>query len=297
MAKNKKSKKAKKTTLKAIAKAAKPERDTPVHDDPREELRRLVRKHNALTKASVALTHMASDRKNRETGETIPCLLPEDDRVDLLDTATRRKKSAKKMETAMLRQLRQIPIYQHFLAGVYGCGPVVAAYLVAEIDIHKSVKISNLKRFCGLAVFDGRLERRTKGQRNYYHSGMRTRLYQMMDAMRKNCRKSGVTTKYVTIWDDYKHRAAHMQPEPEKKGKAESKGRWKACDVFIEDLYTVWRALEGLPVWPSYHDGVLRGHKHGGEKCHNVPVDLTVERALEVVGSPGPVPLMADAAE
>src|SRR6185436_1514727 len=51
--------------------------------DPAEELRQLVKQHQAYTRKSVAVLQMASDRKNRATGETIKCDLADDDRLTL----------------------------------------------------------------------------------------------------------------------------------------------------------------------------------------------------------------------
>jgi len=52
------------TTLKKVERKLKGKRvAVPVYDDPRTELRRLVKVHKSLTKASVALHHMASDRQ------------------------------------------------------------------------------------------------------------------------------------------------------------------------------------------------------------------------------------------
>lgn len=264
--------------------------------DPREELKKLVKQHRALIRTSVSITHMASDRTNRETGETIPCNLPLDIQEQLKGVAQEAvKKRATHLETAMLQQLRQVPIYDRFLKHVFGVGPVVAAYLVSEIDIHRSVKSSALRRFCGLAVINGRLERRAKGVKSSFSSELRTRLYQMFSSMWKNGRGKGRTCKYLEVWTNSKHRKLQTAvddkvnngvKEVSAQGYAHSYGWHKAADVFIEDLYMVWRALEGLPVWPSYYAAKL-GYEHGGKISVNAPKTLTVEEALAVVGEVG----------
>ena len=81
------------------------------------------------------------------------------------------------------------------------------------------------------------------------------------------------------------------------KGFIHGTGWHKAADLLLEDLYTVWRTLEGLPVWPSYHAGKL-GHVHNGQVRVNEAQMLTIEEALEVVGDVGARPIrMVDAAE
>ncbi len=39
--------------------------------------------------------------------------------------------------------------------------------------------------------------------------------------------------------------------------------RWKILSLFLDDLYVVWRSIEGLPVWPTWYDR-SRMHTHGG---------------------------------
>jgi hypothetical protein len=74
-------------------------------------------------------------------------------------------------------------------------------------------------------------------------------------------------------------------------GHAHSYGWHKAADILLEDLYVVWRALEALPVWPSYYAAKL-GYEHGGAPVDKVegyfknaaPKMLTVEDAKRLVG-------------
>lgn len=282
-------------------------------DDPKEELRRLVKIHAALTKASTAITLMASDRTNRVTGDTIPCLLPVVDREALIATAKARQKTAAGLEVLMTRQLREIPIYRNFLVNVFGVGPIVAAYLVAEIDIHKAPKISNLRRYCGMAVINGRLERRAAGIKSSYNATLRTRLFQMFSAIWKNAAKKsearpfGTTSKYLDRWREVKHRELHSErvnmatnkwkdangvERAGAKGHSHAKGWHKAADLFLEDLYMVWRACEGLPCWASYYEDKL-GFAHGGKIADKAPKMLTIDAAVALVGDVGGRPASA----
>lgn len=182
------------------------------NEDPRAELKRLVQEHRALTKKATAITNMTVDKKNRVTGDPIPSRVPEDVKVEMLAVVETMKKRAAALESKMLRQLKHVPVYQHFMSRVFGLGPVVCAYLVAEVDIHKAVKISQLRRYCGLAVIDGRLERPRAGIKLGYNGELRTRLYQAFASMWKNAAKksaacpNGATSKYLDIWRNYKHR-------------------------------------------------------------------------------------------
>src|SRR6185312_15610752 len=85
-------------------------------ENPREELRKLVQQHRALTKTSVAIMNMASDRKNHKTGEMIKCRLPEDVQAAFKELSKNvAKKKAKTLESAMLSELKKIPVYKLFL--------------------------------------------------------------------------------------------------------------------------------------------------------------------------------------
>jgi len=299
----------------------------PSSDDARTELKRLVQQHKAWTRKAVSIQLMSSDRTDRTTGDIIECDVPMAVRAQMSLVVDSLKAESTRLEAAMQRTLRGIPIYQHFLKHVFGCGPVVAAYLVADVDIRKAVKISNLRRYCGLAVINGSLERRSGapkaiGGTGTYNAEIRTRLFQMFSAMWKNAAKSGKTSKYLRIWTDYKHRMQHSErlvdaavnPKDglvdgkivngsgktvSARGHINSTGWHKAADVFVEDLYVIWRALEGLEVWPSYYTAKLSGgFEHGGAPAKTIgPRMLTLEEALAVVGDPRGIVVKASAAE
>lgn len=280
--------------------------------DPRTELKRLTKMHKGWTRRAVAISNMSSDRINRETGMSIPCDLPMAVRAQMSDVVDSLQREAKALESQMMQQLKQIPIYQQWLGKQFSAkGPVVSSYLVSEIDIHKATKSSQLRRYCGLAVIDGRLERRSGapkaiGGTGTFNDEIRMRLYQMFDAMWKNARHDP-ENKYLKVWKDARHRIEHSERILERdvdkdgvwtgkiinatghkvsaRGFAHSYGWHKAADVFIEDLYIVWRTLEGLEVWPSYYAAKL-GYEHGGKISVNAPRKLTIEEALQMVAEP-----------
>lgn len=333
------------TSAKARAKVA------PVHADPRAELRRLVNDHKLLTMKAKSIAQMCMDRTVRmgpNKGATIPSGVSVDRKSEMIAVADALKKDATRLESLMTSELKKLPIFTLFLNHVFGMGPVVSAYLVALIDIMaaermalsqhrgcdarivtddevraalaaglplRATKISNVRRFCGLAVINGRLERPTRGVKLGYCGELRTRLYQALSAMWKNSAKryadrpNGSTSKYLEVWRGYKHRMQHSdrldvarnvlrddasdgKGRPGARGLIHAAGWHKAADVLIEDLYTVWRALEGLPVWPSYYAAKL-GFNHGGSIAVNAPKMLTAEEALAVVGYVGASPAAA----
>lgn len=313
----------------ALAKLERVAPYVPSSADPREELKKLVLQHKAITKAATAIDNMSRHKTRRDTGEVMKCRLPEDVMVDLQDTAKRNVARANKLKSSMLRELRKVPIYTEWLRHVFGIGDtgsVIAAYLVAEIDITRCVKPSGLRRFCGMAVVDGRLERPTKGQKNAFSREMRTRLFQLFTvlwkarAIKTKDRPNGTSSKYIEIWENYRVGAWQTgrvtDAGVDKKGNPcgkivttagntvsaagfiHSTGWHKAADIFLNDLYVVWRTLEGLPVWPTYSEWVT-GYKHGGAPSYqlprglNEPRMLTPDQALSEVGDVGPKPRLA----
>jgi hypothetical protein len=112
------------------------------------------------------------------------------------------------------------------------------------------------------------------------------------------CRKTkfpvGTTNKYLDRWLAASHteRTAPREPRLGHGGKLRSpvpdhKGRMKATDVLLWDLYVVWRALEGLDMRHEKYS-VQRGRDHAGREVNvDERFSLTVEQALEWVGDVG----------
>lgn len=256
-------------------------------DDPRKELRRLCNQHRALTKAAVAIENMARDKKNRETGEPIPNRLPEDAREALIAQAKETSKRAAHLEPLLLRELRKVPLWNLWLRDVAGMGPKIAAYLVTMIDIRdrpdgRPLKPSQLRRYVGLGLTNG--ARDVMSVETRWNAELKMRLYQWAVSLRTNQRHG--MNKYQRRWDEAKHRCATVTNPDWSKGRIDAKGRRKATDLFVDDLYTVWRAIEGLPVWPTFRD-VAATYGHDGRMNVNEPEMLTIDEALRRVGDCG----------
>lgn len=309
----------------------------PTAESPKEHLRDLVRQHQAASKLKVATTLRITDRKMAD-GTVQKSLLPDDLIADIKrkrapgdqrepGILTIIQESLDGLERKMTAALKEVPIYKHFLKDVFGVGPVAASYLIAYVDIHRATKVSQLHRYCGMAVIDGRLERMTSKEVRKYNSALRVKLFSAFAAMWKNgarytvcthhaelrpkssaksavkaefrrvtaacpdCQKTanpyGQTCKYLDIWRGKKH---GYESTGRKGG---HKAGWHvAARVLLEDMYTVWRTLEGLDVWPSYYAAV-RGHIHGGKVCVNRAEMLTLDEALALVGDVGGRPATA----
>jgi hypothetical protein len=296
----------KRTKLDKLADAARPKGPDEVPDfaDPIEELHKLVRQHRARDRMIRRLGSDARESFKLKDGTECHSNLPADDR----DAATEWQEMsiARQMtcRRGMTRELKRLPIYNVFLSKVAGMGPVLAAYLACIVDIRMATKPSSLKRFCG-AVPDkdtGRLEkakaltkeelaenkrRRDAGESNvpgrHYCQDIRTELFKWQGQLLKEGVRDGVVArpnKYLTAWIDFKR---GREEEP---GKGHRKGAWRATGIMLDDLYMVWRAIEGLPCWPDWYAAKL-GYSHGGKICVNEPKMLTVEQALALVGDCG----------
>jgi len=69
---------------------------------------------------------------------------------------------------------------------------------------------------------------------------------------------------YRAIYDNYKNRLENSPAHTEKsKGHRHNMAIRYMVKMFIIDLYKVWRTVEGLEVYPPYHEAKL-GLKHGG---------------------------------
>jgi hypothetical protein len=270
--------------------------------DPVAELRRLVNMHKNWTQKAGQLEHMARDitiRTGDRKGQVIPCTMSEASRHDLRAAAKKLRGECAGLESAMKRELKKTPIYQEFLGKVWGFGPVVSAYLVAMVDIHKAPNVSNLIHYCGNNPdpATGRLEKRraggspkAAGGTGTYNDELRCRLWQAMLSMRKNSAKSvagrphGTTTKYLTRWTE----AVHTRKTSGRELGAYKAGRMKTTDLFLWDLYLMWRTLEGLTVRPDKFSA-LRGRYHNGQEARDTLMVLTLDEARAAVGNVGPV--------
>jgi hypothetical protein len=280
-----------------------------VLDTPVENLRFTLLQYTANERLLQSVRGQIVDRTARsdfgqyKEGDAIPCRLTEDAKATSGVYVAYLLRVSENLTKQMAEILKTIPLWTEFLDHVYGVGPVLGAYLCAFVDVQirekrglGATKPSHLRRYCGLAVIDGKLEKRTAGRVNAYNGSLRIRLFQAFTSMWKTSGgREGKDTRYLRIWRDYLNRMANSArvsesgkievagKERSAKGFVFSTGWHKAADVLIEDLYIMARTLEGLPVWPTYQTAKL-GYTHGGKVSDGQPVVLTLEEAKRCVG-------------
>ena len=192
--------------------------------------------------------------------------------------------------------LEKLPIYNTYLVDQRGIGPALAAVLVTYFDPHKARHVSSFWKYAGLDVGpDGRGRSKRKEhlvERTYVDSNGKDAVKmsvtynpwlkaKLMGVMGSSFLRAG--SPWRKAYDDYKHR---IQTDPERLKctvaawkKANAAGEdvtklWppgrihKAATrymvkMFLAEFWAKYRALEGLSVTPTYHEGVM-GHRHGG---------------------------------
>lgn len=175
--------------------------------------------------------------------------------------------------------LKDYPIYNNFLAGTTGVGPAMAGVIISEIDITKAEYPSSIHKYAGLDVAkdgQGRSRRKEHLEDSEYVDAdgvvqtkkgitfnpfLKTKLVGVLGS--SFIKQSPDKCKYRKVYDDYKHRLENMDAHKEKsKGHRHNMAVRYMIKIFLIDLYNEWRALEGLPVAPTYTEAKL-GKVHG----------------------------------
>jgi len=194
--------------------------------------------------------------------------------IDYLVLLETEERYAKTIEKAV----KQFPIWQHFLSGVKGCGPLMAAVIISELDPHKARHVSSFWKYAGLDVTNGEGRSRRKEhlvEVEYVNKSgeLTTRKSITFNPFLKT-KLIGVLgtsflrskSPYSEIFYDYR---ARLENHPQHNNKTPMHRKNMAIrymvKMFLKDLWVAWRTLEGLPVTTDYAEAKL-GLKHGGGK-------------------------------
>lgn len=170
------------------------------------------------------------------------------------DAQEREKQALKIVE----KLLDYFPIWTEWLVNVEGVGPAIGGYLVSWLDPAKAPRPSSFWRYAGLHVVDGKAPRRIRGQNADWNHRLRSKLLGVLgDQFVKRPR-----SYYGRLYRNYKHRLEHHQKWKETTPMHRHRAAVRyAVKIFLKDLWTEWRKLEGLPVLPDYAEAKL-GYKH-----------------------------------
>jgi hypothetical protein len=167
--------------------------------------------------------------------------------------------------------LDEFPIWSEFLVNVKGVGPTMGAVIISELDPHKAQYVSSFWKYAGIDV----------GQDGKGRSRKKEHLVDCtyMDAEGNEQIKKGITfnpflkTKlvgvlagsflkakadYADIYYNYRNRLLN-HPEHKEKTKLHQHrmANRYMIKIFLMNLWTTWRRLEGLPVTLPYHEAKL----------------------------------------
>ena len=168
--------------------------------------------------------------------------------------------------------LNEYPVFTQFLDGVKGIGPAMAGVIISEIDIHRSKYASSLWRYAGLDVAENG-EGRTKKKEHLidveytdragetatrksitFNPFLKTKL---IGVLASSFLRAG-ENEYSKLYYNYKNRLENHPAHKEKsKGHRHNMALRYMVKIFLINLYTAWRKLEGLSVQPSYSEGKL----------------------------------------
>jgi hypothetical protein len=197
----------------------------------------------------------------------------------------------------MTATLEEIPIYTSFLKEQRGIGPAMAAVLVTSFDPAKARHVSSFWKYAGLDVAaDGLARSRRKEhliERSYINrEGVEsTRLSTTYNPWLRMKLLGGLGPSFLRaasprreLYDNYRHRIT-TDPARIKVTVTEWKKVYRSGEsvrnlwppgrihkaalrymvkIFLIDLWAKWRAIEGLPVTPTYNEA-RRGYAHGTE--------------------------------
>lgn len=198
------------------------------------------------------------------------------------------------IEKWIAKQLKGVPVWTEFLKNVKGVGPIIAAVLITEFDIHRATTVSKMWQFAGLNPTpvrgmkwvktakpktyqpkDGDVIRRmgdrvlvrthdmvrgdrlTSGYMSPFNGFLRTKLCGVLAGSFIKS-KSPYSRFYYDMKQRYENEDGWSDETKMHRHRAATRYMIK---MFLIDLYKAWRELEGLPVRPSYQEEYL-DHKH-----------------------------------
>lgn len=196
------------------------------------------------------------------------------------------KEDTQKLESQLAKEIQEIvkeePMWSAFFEGVKGCGILMAAAIMAEIDIEKATTVSKIWQFCGLnpgmvvgkkrvqkgkdaKSFDIvptetmiRGDRMTAGFVRPYNAWLRTKIVGVL----ASCIIKAQGEYALNFYYPYKNRLEQEEGwKEESKGHRDHAAKRYMMKMFLKDMYVAWRTLEGLPVREPYQVEYL-GKKH-----------------------------------
>lgn len=133
-----------------------------------------------------------------------------------------------------------------WISKVKGLGPTLSTKILGLIpDIESFTTASKIWRYAGLAVIDGKAEKRTKGEKIHYNPRLKSTLYLVAQSMMRS------NSPYRRVYDDAKTYYEAGRPDWTK-GHIHNAALRKMEKVFLVHLWEFWREAEGFDARPLY---------------------------------------------
>ena len=158
------------------------------------------------------------------------------------------KRLEKEATTVVIGMLKQEPVYTRYLEQIKGIGPLVSAVLISEIgSVERFETISALWAYSGFAVFDGQVQKRTKGQTANWNAKIRSCCLGVMVPNFVRLKAHADCFGRV-LYDRYKAFYTGRDGGKLSKGHIDNRAKRKVAKIFLSSLWTAWRMLDNLPV-------------------------------------------------
>lgn len=128
---------------------------------------------------------------------------------------------------------------------VKGVGLILAAKVVALVDIERADTVSALWRYAGYSVVDGKRERNKKGEKSHYNSRLKTACWLVAGSFLKS------SSPYRRIYDSAREYYSANRPEWTD-GHRHNAAMGRMIKVWLQHLWLKWRQMEGLPTNNPY---------------------------------------------
>jgi len=253
-----------------------------MEDKIRNSIKILTRTYYDYQRERISLDGRMGQKKDGSLKSKAP---PRDDTI-LVELYKRRKEvigMEQAIEKQISKEVHEHPLWEVFLKHVKGCGEMMAAVLISEIDIRIATTVSKLWQFGGLnpslvygkKVKNGRIvvtrdkipgDRKTKGYLCPYNQFLKAKLLGVLGSgfLKKN-------SDYRVYYDNMRKRLeakdwGKPSKNPTKKDNPKALHQHNAANrytvkMFLKDLYVAWRTLEGLTVRKTYQEEYL-GYSH-----------------------------------
>jgi hypothetical protein len=159
----------------------------------------------------------------------------------------------RELDADITAAVREEPVFEQVVA-IKGIGPLLAAKMIAMIDIERAATVSALWRYAGYGVVDGEREKPVKGEALHYNIRLKTTLYLVGSAFLR------ANSPYRRVYDDARAYYAANRPDWTP-GHQHLAAKRKMVKTFLAHLWERWRKVEGLPTGALYVNERL-GHEH-----------------------------------